>query len=479
MSAPSQPPFRELHFGQLDASQEAVETPDLLVEGFYDYREAAYGIEAQQVWLLLGPKGSGKSAVLEHLRLRWQDRYDRFFTSWPLSGFPVNDVANINTGQSAGASRAQSAWEFLLLLRIVESLTGDESLSAPQEFRDMHKRLVRSGLLNGDWLTKVSRWSKNTIKFDVKIFGAESERDAESITPLEVSSYLRRQIATTRTDHHHVVALDGLDTFFFEANDEWTSLAGLMQALHVLNREMRDCGLPVSLVAAMRSDIFDVLPGPEMNKLKPHSVYLDWHAFGIGRDNHLWRLLTRKAAVRRPEVKNIVTQYLAAPIQIGPHSDLPTFLLENTRLLPRDVIALMTYLQRGYKGNGTVPGENAKRSVEAYTQEYFVGEIFDNLAGILPPTRTRQLANFKDALRTAPSRLFDFEYVTSELEGDLEPNEVKQLLRQMFETGGIGIHHNGYTDFVFRKISGGGFTVRYQFMLHDALTRAWNRKWRG
>jgi energy-coupling factor transporter ATP-binding protein EcfA2 len=477
MSASGLPPFHELQFGQLDASQEAVDTPDLLVEGFYDYREAAYGIEAQQIWLLLGPKGSGKSAVLEHLRLRWKDRYDRFFTSWPLSGFPVNDVVTINTGQSPGGSRAQSAWEFLLLLRAVESLAADESLQAPQEFRDMHKALVSSGLLTGDWLAKVSRWSGAKIKFDVKIFGAEANRDAESITPLEVSAFIRSQIARTSTDNHHVIALDGLDTFFFEANDEWTSLAGLMQALHVLNREMRESGLPVSLVAAMRSDIFDVLPGPEMNKLKPHAVYLDWHAFGIGRDNHLWKLVTQKAAVRRPEVRNVVTQYLSTQVQIGPHSDLPTFLLENTRLLPRDMVALMTYLQR-YKGSKPIPGESAKRSVDAYTQEYFVGEIFDNLAGILPTANARQLASFKDALRTAPTRLFDFDYLTAELKGDLEPNEIKQLLRQMFETGGIGIYNNGYTDFVFRKISGGGFTVRYQFMLHDALTRAWNRKWR-
>lgn len=478
MSSPGLPPFHELHFGQLDASQEAVDTPDLLTAGFYDYREAAYGVEAQQVWLLLGPKGSGKSAVLEHLRLRWQGRADRFFTSWSLSGFPVNDVAEINTGQSAGASRAQAAWEFLLLLRVVESLESDTGLRAPQEFRDMHAGLARSGLLSGDWISKVASWSKTTIKFDLKIFGAEAERNVNSVTPLEVSSYIRDQLARVATENHHVIALDGLDTFFFETNDEWTSLAGLMQALHVLNRSLRDMGLPVQVVAAMRSDIFDVLPGPEMNKLKPHSVYLDWHAFGIGRDNHLWKLLTQKAAVRRPQVTNVVSQYLGARIQIGPHSDLPTFLLENTRLLPRDLVALMTYLQRGYKGTRSVPGENAKRSVEAYTQEYFVGEIFDNLAGVLPAANARQLASFKDALRTAPSRLFDFTYMKSELEGELEASEVRQLLRQMFETGGIGVHHNGYTDFVFRKISGGGFTVRHEFMLHDALTRAWNRKWR-
>lgn len=57
-----------MRFGQLDASQEAVDDPDLLVAGFFDYREAAYGIACGDTWLLLGPKGAGKSAVLEHLK---------------------------------------------------------------------------------------------------------------------------------------------------------------------------------------------------------------------------------------------------------------------------------------------------------------------------------------------------------------------------------------------------------------------------
>lgn len=479
MNQSALPPFHELQFGQLDASQEAVDSPDLLVDGFYDYGAAVYGIEQQDTWLLLGPKGSGKSAVLEHLRLRWENRFDRFFTTWLLSGFPVNDVASIQTGQSAGGSRAQSAWEFLLLLRAVESLAKDESLQTSPEFKHMHAGLVSSGLLTGDWITKVSRWSSSKVKVDFKVVGYEKDRTAEDITPLEVSAYIRQQIATVSTSNHHVIALDGLDTFFFEANDEWTSLAGLIQALRVLNREVREGGLPLSFVVAMRSDIYDVLPGPEMNKLKPHTVYLDWHAGGIGPDNALWRLLTTKAAVRRPLVRDIVKQYLSTDIRIGPHSNLPTYLLENTRLLPRDLVALMTYLQQHYRGSNTVPEQNAKRAVEAYSQKYFVGEIFDNLAGVLPSSDARKLASFKDALRTAPSRIFDFDYMVSELEGELEKPEIKQLLKQMFETGGIGVYDGRHTDFVFRKVDGGGFTVRNKFMLHGALTTAWNRQWRA
>lgn len=449
----------------------------MLRDGYYDYRGAVFGISTRHTWLLLGPKGSGKSAVLESVRLNWKARPDRFFTYWNLGGFPVNDVTQIGMGQSSGGSRAQAAWEFLLLLRIVETLADDNSLSCPGSFNDMVSALKANGLLSGDWLSKVSRWSSTKVKFDAKVLGVEGQWDSGSITPLEVSAHLRSELSKVHTDNMHVVALDGLDSFFFELEDEWTSLAALTSALYALNRELASYDLPVTLVAAIRSDILDVLPGPEVTKLKPHSVHLDWHSNGIGAKNHLWTLLSKKASVRKPEVRNIVTQYLRTSIAIGPHRELAEYLLDNTRLLPRDTVALMGYLQSCYRGNGQVTEESAKKAVQLYAEQYFVSEIFDNLAGVLPAGNARFIASFRDALRTAPSRFFTFQYMCDELDGELTPAQIKLLLRQMFETGGIGIKNGRHTDFVFRKVSGAGFTHRYEFMLHDALTRAWNRPW--
>lgn len=472
------PIFAKLHFGHIDASQEAVEQPELLLEGYYDYREAAYGVATRSKWLILGPKGSGKSAVLENIRLKWALDPQRFFTYWNLGSFPVSDVTRIGAGQSGGASRTQAAWEFLLLLRIVESLNSDQGISCPGSFLRMVKALKEGGLITGDWLSRVSRWTNTRVKFDAKVLGVESQRDSEAITPLDVSAYIRAQLSEVRTTSAHTIALDGLDSFFFEASDEWTSLSALMSAIDAINRQMRANDLPIVIIAALRSDILDVLPGPETTKLKPHSVHLDWNAGGIGSKNHLWKLLSTKAGVHHPEVRNIVTQYLNTPISIGPHTDLPEFLLDNTRLLPRDAVALMGYLQQSYRGNGQVTEQSAKNAVRDYSEQYFVGEIFDNIAGVLPSEDARHIAGFRDALRTSPSRVFSFSYMCEELAGDLEPAKIKQLLRQMFETGGIGIKNGGYVDFVFRRISGAGFTTRCEFILHDALTRAWNRPWR-
>jgi len=86
-------------------------------------------------------------------------------------------------------------------------------------------------------------------------------------------------------------------------------------------------------------------------------------------------------------------------------------------------------------------------------------------------------------LRTLPTRFFSFDDVALELRGALEEQEVRALLKQMFETGGIGVRNASgagadYTDFVFRKISGAGFTLRHGFLLHNALVVAWGRPWK-
>ncbi|SIR94909.1 hypothetical protein [Microbacterium sp. RURRCA19A] len=344
MSNAALPKFELLNFGELDAALEALEMPDLLLQGYYDYNQAVQHVLDGRTWLILGPKGSGKSAVLEHLRLRWAGHWNRFYTGWNLAGFPVNDMTNIPMGQSPGGSRNQAAWEFVLLLRLVESLAADEGIKVDAKFYAIVKNLRARGLLASDWSASVAVWSSSTFKLDLKIFATETRVDTSTITPLEANTYLKRMIGWCSTDSKHVVALDGLDSFFFEQKDEWTSLAGLMQAGLSLNRFLKELGLPASIVIAARSDVFDVLPGPEINRLKSHAVYLDWHANGIGSKNHLWKLLTHKAQVGAPAVTSIVGQYLSKSVAVGPHMELPEYLLDHTRLLPRDAVALMRHL---------------------------------------------------------------------------------------------------------------------------------------
>lgn len=481
--APKLPPLRELHFGELDASQEAARSPELLRYGYFDFREAAYSIAARRAWVLLGPKGSGKSAVLEYLRLQWADRPDRFMTYWELDTFPIQDVTRVDMGQGAGGQRAQSAWELLLFLRIYESLDRDGGRSSSGDFESTLAELKRQGLIHADLKSLVLGLSKTGAGVNFKVATAQAEWSTSRSALTEVAHQLRTALTSVQLDSQHLVALDGLDTFFFEGGAGWESLAGLIDALASVNRFMLEIDTPISVVATLRSDHFDALNSQNSNKLKDQTVYLDWTTGGIGAANKLWMIPSRKAAVSRPQITDIVRQYLSEPMERPAFPSVAEYLLSYTRLLPRDVTAVMQYVQTAHPGSTPVTEAHAKEATLRYSEEYFVGEMMNNISGVLPSADAHNIVPFRDALRSAPTRYFNMQYLREELEGVLDPSHIRALLHRMFETGCIGISNptvsgERYTDFTFRRVSGAAFTPRYDFLLHDALTRAWNRPWR-
>ena len=125
------PPLRSLRFGSLDASEEAIDDPGLLMEGYFDYRDAAYGINSGDTWFILGIKGAGKSAVLQHLKLTWTGCWDRFIDVWNLRDFPIANVSLMRTGEATSLARAQAAWQLILLFRVLGLLDSDQNLDAP------------------------------------------------------------------------------------------------------------------------------------------------------------------------------------------------------------------------------------------------------------------------------------------------------------------------------------------------------------
>lgn len=253
----SLPAFSRLNFGRRDAHDEAANEPQLLRYGFYDYRNAAARVEARSAFLILGPKGAGKSAILEHLGLKWADCYDRFFKMWDLRGFPVSDVRNVKTGQTPGLTRTQSSWELLILLKLIDSLRRDNALRDTPNYAALLDALTQSGLLSGEWNSRVVSWSRSTVKVKASVFeaGAELER-RNKLHLLEVVELLRRTVGELAVRNRHLLALDGIDAIYVEGKNQWESLAGLVQAVESLNRFFQLVEQPLQVICALRSDIF-------------------------------------------------------------------------------------------------------------------------------------------------------------------------------------------------------------------------------
>jgi hypothetical protein len=481
------PPFGALDFGRLDAREEAKRAPELLLQGFFDFENAAYDVASGQAWVLIGPKGAGKSACLEHLGLTWAGNHDRFLSRWDLASFPVADVTKIQVGSSLGPTSTQAAWEFLLLLRVFESLMRDQSAGYPGEVTGFHKSLVSAGLIGGpDLRTKFFDWSKTTVKFNVLLFGVEGSTQETEATPLQVVELLRRAISYIQTDARHILSVDGLDSFFAQAQDQRESLGALLDASHEVNHFLIETQTRSSVVLAIRHDMFVALPSTDSAKLGDHAVELDWSRGGTSKGDDLWHLINAKARASVPAshvgltLGDIRKAYLAEPIGVGPHNDLPSYFIAQTRLIPRDLVALMTTLQKSHKGAGQVREQAAIAAVKRYSDAYFIREMRNNLSHVLPG-QSDKVAAFFDALSVLPSREFNANSLRAELDGIVDKPELRALLNQLFLAGGLGVRSRSggsvHTNFIFRKTSGGGFSFVADYVLHNALVSALNLHW--
>ena len=77
--------FREINFGLSDAQSERMDNPNLLIDGYLNVSKVIDAVNNPRYFLFLGYKGSGKSALSEHLKL-CEDEY--IVNQQPLKDFP-------------------------------------------------------------------------------------------------------------------------------------------------------------------------------------------------------------------------------------------------------------------------------------------------------------------------------------------------------------------------------------------------------
>jgi len=474
------PPMRDLHFGRVSARDERTQDSNLVRDAYYDLNGAALRITTGDAWALLGPKGSGKSYVFEYLDEAWANDFDRFVSRWDLDGFPVIDVRYLQVGLRLGPASTRRSWEIMLLLKIVSALQRDSNLTHSAQFRSVVESVRASGILDSPFESKFAAWSKNDMAFPE----SSNLTASSTMSGIEFSNVIKESLKALSTSSRHVFLVDGLDSFFGQSDEQLESLASLAEAALDINSFLAECGLAMSVVLAVRADMFTQLPSTDIAKLRDHAVELDWTPGGLTDANKLWDLANLKAQVSTSgreygkKIKDIRLDYLAERVITRPVNNVSEYLLSNTRLLPRDLIALLNTVKEAHGGSSLVSEETAKAAVRLYSETYFISEISNNLTKVLDQNSASKVAAFIEALTTLPSRFFSIQDVANEVDGVLSQREIRALLHQMFRVGGLGVQvGNGpvrNTNFVFRRIGGGGFSINGEYSLHNALVEAWN-----
>jgi hypothetical protein len=433
--------FKDIQFGFASAEKEGADAPDLLLDGFFDVTNISDNALWGTPFLFLGYKGSGKTALAEHARLVAERRPDLFVTVTTLDRFSYGDFKSIAGGSGDHQVRYPTAWGWLLLATLIHSLQRDEAglARSSAQYRGVVNALDKLGLLpSADLALLATTSSKQSFKASIPKFleyTTERVSTGQDLQLYQLVTALRTAALAFPTDSRHVIFVDGLDSIVTQRELQFQSLAALMQEASELNYLFRRDERPFKVVVLCRTDIFERLPGSNINKIRQDdSVSLTWYDVPDDPDStRLLRLARLRAERSLGREVNLFKEFF--PVTVD-RRDTRTLVLDHTRHTPRDLVQVMRKLQEHSNGDAGLSPRHVRSGLARYSTEYFLPEMRNELAGYLDPDDIDRGLMLLSSMQRTRFTYPQLEQAAQQL--DLVTLNLRDLVRALFDASCIG-----------------------------------------
>lgn len=434
--------FADIRFGYSSASAESVRDPGLLIEGFYDPRDIAKRLRSGPEFLVLGYKGSGKSSIAEHLRLLSGGDSDLMVDLIDLRDFPIETLRTIVGSPAASPQLLQLGWAWLLLLRAFQSLISDQgaSPSDDQLASRLTRQLGKQGLLP---TRSVRALSLKSAEISVQAgvasileLGAKATFEGNTGALDTGITMLREVVSTYQTDTRHLIIIDGVDELLSPDSSSFVAIGSLLDQIDDLNALFFRRDSATKLILMCRSDLYERVPNPNKNKMRQDfAIILQW--FGdVREESELLRLIRVRAALSGYRGDDPLSDFLPRRLRFEREDEnTKDLMISQTRHTPRDLISALTAVQR-YSDGPSVSFSAIRRGLEAYSHDYFVPELKDELHGYLSPDYIEELFGL---LSSVGRRVFRLEDVSKMAERrGLGEVDLLKGLQILFECSAVG-----------------------------------------
>ena len=470
--------FRNINFGRADAQEEGVEFPELLKDGYYDINNIVQQVCDTSKFLVLGYKGSGKSAFSEHLKL--SASVGICVEQQSLKDFPYKMFSKIVAGSSEQEYKLKIAWRWLLLVQMLSSLIKDKDAKPTNigQLNNLTVFLTQSGIfplvnMSGIVLKTTSRTFQGTLKnFS---YSQTTNIENAQISFEWLIDYVKEVISNFTEMHQHYLIIDGLDDILTSREIQYQSIAALINEVKDLNLFFRKKDRPFKIIVLCRTDIFERLPDANKNKIRRDcSFTFSWYKEGEDSQKEcgLIDIMNLRGHLVYPQLENVIETFFPRKYH---HNDIYSVLLEMTRHTPRDFMQLLICIQEHCE-TSNVDEKALDEGIKIYSSDYFLPEIKDELAGYVQYKLIDPVVNVLSSFR---EREFSYLQVVNTF-NDLQLSEnIDSILNVLYDCSAIGHvypYQNGKktrVTFKYRNRNS-SFQKGNRIILHKGLWKALN-----
>lgn len=476
------------------AESEVASDPDRFLRTYFDPWNLAAEIDTARRFLILGPKGAGKSAVARYLELRWRatlgdhavfsqfvdfDELNR--TQTPLASLDKKLVGDV-------PALVDSAWRLFLGVRLLETLTSDPACDLANEPRvaGFLKSLADAGLASTDYPQVLRRVRERRGTLNVPggwLSGSKGSTETDQISVTQVGEALLRLVEKSRTPNRHLLVIDGLDKAIGDHPAYWQTLASLVRVTDAFERRASQAGAAhVMLMVLCRSDVFRRVRFADSAKIAADAgFHLEWGAERAEpRSVLLWEYLARKAQISTSQLFRMLPRNVQVGERAGGGTQqiaVDSYLLQFTRYTPRDMTLLFNSMQQAGIGRPRLSAATVRGGADLFARRNLVAEVVSEAHGLLPPSVVDQFDSIVSGLPFRVVSTSDLHQALAEAGVD-DDISVQEFGEYLFLQGAIGnyLEEPEYVQFYHRRDTY-RFKRRGPWVLHTALVYAYNIPW--
>lgn len=476
--------FENINFKYTDATEEKVYSPELIDECYVDLMDILSKVNEPAKFLVIGTKGAGKSALASKLQMESGPEWNKFVSADDLEEFEFNLLEKTGGEKGKSIGGAISVWQLLLLIRILDLLVKDELFQFNNSnVLQLYRAMQNHGLSPSSSLVAIiQQTSRRGAFLTFKAIHAEMRGENVSDTttklkdPAAVLQTIKELIGTCEpTESSFRLIIDGLDHPLKNGRKNSAYLGDLINASRALNLYFANLKIDAKIIIMIRDEVLSLIPDPNLAKrISDNGIPLKWYDnVRSPLQTSLLEVIEKRAhAVGYKESISFLWKQWFDPYIDGKEST--TFILDNTRFLPRDLISFFRELQ---EISVTPPfSRDQVLSALANYSEWFLQELSDGLVGFVPENIRSDLPSILSEL----GRRFTFADFSEKLleHGLGDEYSPEEIAKDMFNASWIGNvwQTKESTDrfsFKHRKRNA-SFNRNHKIIIHNGLWKALN-----
>lgn len=424
-----------INFGYADSEKELIESPELFDSAFIDPKNYLSKLMDGISFLVLGRKGTGKTAYGAKIRRLSMVNPDIVVRPCPLSNLNYSSFESFAAQEVKGGRRFLSVWKYLLFLEMIKLV--DETFP-DQERNDLDvfiEALKKYGALpKEDIVHTAKHLNTSNISLSIpSILSAERgvEKDVVLCDIDEITEVGLRILKDSYFgEKRFFIIIDGLDDAL--RGDRFSSdiITGLIRAADCINTYLSHSAISFKIIVLLRTDIFELCRDPDLTKMKRDvTINLSW------TKDDLKKIVIKRIQSKYPQYERFEDFWNDFAPQMYKDKKSLTVLFELTLLRPRDILQFFIECQSLYGNQSRIRLSDFSAGIASYSKEYFISEMKDELTGILPD-------NVVTAIPSLFSELGKRTFYEHELQPIVASNCVdvstRKLLETLYQSGYIG-----------------------------------------